>query len=122
MIETWVFFTVCSAPIKTVLLGKFHAEWYTVCSAPIKTALLGRPWNFNTILRDYAANIINPDVCQRDSNDLAAQFEKVGSVCLRGKLLPVIKKLKSNKYMQKVGKMLQGCVHDNFMKVYMKNM
>lgn len=103
-----------------MLLGKFHAEWYTVCSAPIKTALLGRPSNFNTILRDYAANMCNPDVYQRDLNDLAAQFKKVGSVCLCGKLL--IKKLKINKFMQKVGKKLQGCMHDNFIKVYIKNM
>ena len=69
---------------------------------------------------DYAANMCNPDVCQHDSNDLAAQFEKVGSVCLRGKLL--IEKLKINKYMQKVGKKLQGCAHDNFIKLYIKNM
>ena len=62
----------------------------------------------------------NPDVYQRDLNDLAAQFKKVGSVCLRGKLL--IKKLKINKFMQKVGKKLQGCMHDNFIKVYIKNM
>lgn len=120
IIETWVFCTVCSAQIKIVLLGKFHAEWYTVCSAPIKTALLGRPSNLNTTLRDYAANMCNPDVYQRDLNDLAAQFTKVGSVCLRGKLL--IKKLKINKFMQKVGKKLQGCMHDNFIKVYIKNM
>lgn len=62
----------------------------------------------------------NPDVYQRDLNDRAAQFKKVGSVCLRGKLL--IKKLKINKFMQKVGKKLQGCMHDNFIKVYIKNM